>query len=546
MTLFGSSDRRATTTIPGARSTPVIDNRRVPSFAFGMTLIMVLALQFTGCATTSLHSGALRQRFVSFEAAAARNPELSEVASTFDRLVTPAPGPHERTRELNLFAEVVELARSDYVESVEVAKLAKSAISGMERAVATDGGDKSAGGAPTASGYQGDDGGAQAAALPATNSARANHLGTAPLIEAALVGMLHDLDAHSDYMSPESYREMQVRTRGEFGGIGIEVTMENGLIKVVSPIDDTPAHAAGLKAGDLVTHIDARPVLGLTLPEAVEAMRGPVGSKVTVTIRRVSVEKPFDIVVTRDIVRIRSVRWHLEGDIGYLRVTTFNERTSEGVHHAVAKMRETLGDALAGLIIDLRNNPGGLLDQALSVSDAFLDDGEIVSTRGRQQGEIRRFTADSEDILGDLPIAVLINSGSASAAEIVAGALQDQGRALVIGARSFGKGSVQTIMPVSGGGAVRLTTARYYTPAGRSIQLTGIQPDIIAPIEEGEQASREADLDNVLPAEGELGEVAAARLEERCPGAVGLEDVVLACAKQIVSENHAVTAQKSH
>src|SRR5437762_6016837 len=299
------------------------------------------------------------------------------------------------------------------------------------------------------------------------------------LVEGAINGMLTSLDPHSNYLNTKNFNDMKVQTRGEFGGLGIEVSMENGLVKVVSPIDDTPAARAGLKPGDLITHLDGDPVQGMTLPEAVEKMRGPVSSEIKLTIRREG-RDPFDVKLTRATIKIQSVRSHLEGDnIGYIRVTTFNEQTDTGLNNAMKNLKQQAGNKLVGVVLDLRNNPGGLLDQAVSVSDAFLEKGEIVSTRGRRGEDAQRYNARAGDVAGGLPMVVLINGGSASASEIVAGALQDHHRAILLGTRSFGKGSVQTIIPLPGHGAMRLTTARYYTPSGRSIQAKGIDPDIV-------------------------------------------------------------------
>ncbi|GGB46476.1 peptidase S41 [Roseibium aquae] len=301
----------------------------------------------------------------------------------------------------------------------------------------------------------------------------------AELIESAINGMLTSLDPHSSYMSPKSFRDMQVQTRGEFGGLGIEVTMEEGLVKVVSPIDDTPAARAGVLSGDLITYIDGEQVQGLTLNEAVERMRGPVDTEIVVTIRREGVDRPFDITITRDVIRIRSVRWREEQDVGYIRVTQFNEQTFDGLKQGIEETTANIGeDNIRGYVIDLRNNPGGLLDQAIAVSDAFLQRGEIVSTRGRNADETQRYNARGGDLADGKPVIVLVNGGSASASEIVAGALQDHRRATILGTRSFGKGSVQTIIPLGANGAIRLTTARYYTPSGTSIQAKGITPDI--------------------------------------------------------------------
>jgi carboxyl-terminal processing protease len=323
-------------------------------------------------------------------------------------------------RQLNLFAEVFERVRSDYVEETK------------------------------------DD----------------------QLVEAAINGMLTSLDPHSSYLNAKNYQDMQVQTRGEFGGLGIEVTQENGLVKVVSPIDDTPAARAGLKPNDLITHIDGESIAGLSLPEAVEKMRGPVNSQIKLTIRREGRE-PFDVNLTRAVVKIQSVKSHLEGDnVGYIRITSFNEQTDSGLQNAVKSLKQEAGKKLIGFVLDLRNNPGGLLDQAIAVSDAFIERGEIVSTRGRRSEDAQRWNAKGGDVASGLPIVVLINGGSASASEIVAGALQDHHRAILLGTKSFGKGSVQTIIPLPGHGAMRLTTARYYTPSGRSIQAKGIEPDI--------------------------------------------------------------------
>ena len=302
----------------------------------------------------------------------------------------------------------------------------------------------------------------------------------ADLVEAAINGMLTSLDPHSSYMDPRSFRDMQVQTRGEFGGLGIEVTMEDGLVKVVAPIDDTPAFDAGVMANDLITHIDGEQVQGMTLSQAVEMMRGPVDSDVTLRIQRGNAADTIEVTITRDIIRVRPVRARVEDDIGYLRVTSFNEQTFANLRSAVEELTDEIGeDRLQGFVIDMRNNPGGLLDQAIMISDAFLDRGEIVSTRGRDPEETQRFSAKSGDLTDGLPLVVLINGGSASASEIVAGALQDHERATLIGSRSFGKGSVQTIIPLGGNGALRLTTAKYYTPSGRSIQARGIDPDIV-------------------------------------------------------------------
>ncbi len=321
------------------------------------------------------------------------------------------------------------------------------------------------------------------------------------LIESAIGGMLTSLDPHSSYLSADSFQDMQIQTRGSFGGLGIEVTMENGLVRVVTPMDDTPAYRAGLEAGDLISHLDGEPVMGMTLNDAVDRMRGAVGEDITVTILRSDIDA-FDVTITRDIIRVQSVRSRTEGNVGYIRVASFTEQTESGVKNAIEQIATELGGDLVGFVLDLRNNPGGLLDQAVAVSDVFLEQGEIVSTRGRNEDLAQRYNAHPGDLVEGLPVVVLINGGSASASEIVAGALQDHGRAVLLGTQSIGKGSVQTIIPLTGQGAMRLTTARYYTPSGRSIQALGIEPDIEvaqARIEELDVGGRrEADLRGAL------------------------------------------------
>ncbi|MCB9989074.1 MAG: S41 family peptidase [Rhodospirillales bacterium] len=323
------------------------------------------------------------------------------------------------------------------------------------------------------------------------------------LVETAISGMLSSLDPHSSYLDEDDFTEMQVQTRGEFGGLGIEVTMENGLVKVVSPIDDTPAFRAGVQAGDYITNLDGETVMGLSLSEAVDKMRGKVGTAIDLTVRRKDVPDPIEITIVRDVIKIRAVRSEIiDNNIGYIRITTFNQNTMSGVEEAVKNFKKEMGDGIVGYIIDLRNNPGGLLDQAIAVADAFLDRGEIVSTRGRHEEDTKRDNATPGDIIDGLPIVVLINGGSASASEIVAGALQDHRRAILMGTRSFGKGSVQTVIPLPGHGAMRLTTARYYTPSGRSIQAKGIEPDITVELAKIEtiktRGMHEADLRGAL------------------------------------------------
>ncbi len=325
----------------------------------------------------------------------------------------------------------------------------------------------------------------------------------AELIESAIAGMLTSLDPHSSYMNSKSYKEMKVNTRGEFGGLGIQVSMDKGFVKVISPIDDTPAYRAGIEAGDYITHLDGVSVLGLSLQDAVEKMRGKVGADIKLTVRRKDTPEPLIIIITRAIIKITSVRSRLEDKIGYIRITSFTEQSEAGLKEAVNNFEKKLGDDLIGIVLDLRNNPGGLLDQAVAISAAFLERGEIVSTRSRNTEDTNRFNSRPGDLAKGKPIVVLINGGSASASEIVAGALQDHKRAVILGTQSFGKGSVQTIMPLPGHGAMRLTTARYYTPSGRSIQGKGITPDIVVKQSKVETISkvvgrREADLKGAL------------------------------------------------
>jgi carboxyl-terminal processing protease len=320
------------------------------------------------------------------------------------------------------------------------------------------------------------------------------------LVNAAIDGMVTGLDPHSSYMDPKNYADMQIQTKGEFGGVGIEVTMEDGLIKVISPIDDTPAAKAGLKTGDFIASIDGTAIQGLDLNAAIDKMRGPAGSKVTLTILRQGLKKPFDVTLARAVIRVDSAKWHRDGDVAYLRLTGFNEQTASGMEKGIREMKKQIGPGIKGYVLDLRNNPGGLLDQAIQVSDDFLTQGEIVSTRGRHADDTQRYDAKPGDLTDGKRVIILINGGTASASEIVAGALQDHKRATVIGMTSFGKGSVQTIIPLGEtGGALRLTTARYYTPSGHSIQAQGIIPDVAVAQGDEEQTPKiarptEADL----------------------------------------------------
>jgi carboxyl-terminal processing protease len=327
------------------------------------------------------------------------------------------------------------------------------------------------------------------------------------LVENSINGMLTGLDPHSSYMNSKAFRDMQVQTKGEFGGLGIEVTQDNGFIKVISPIDDTPASKAGVKAGDIITALDGKTVQGLSLQDAVDKMRGAPNSKITLTIKREGVDKPVEVSMLREVIHIQVVKQRMEpNNIGYVRLTQFTEQADASLKQAVKTLKQQAGGKLRAVILDLRNNPGGLLDQAVSISGDFINQGEIVSTRARHTEDAQRWDAKGSDIIDGVPLVVLINGGSASSSEIVAGALQDHQRAVLLGARSFGKGSVQTVIPLPGNGAMRLTTARYYTPSGRSIQGQGIMPDVLVAESREEQPrfgpEREADLNHVLKNEG--------------------------------------------
>jgi len=379
------------------------------------------------------------------------------------------------------------------------------------------------------------------------------------LIEAAINGMLTSLDPHSSYLSPDDAADMRTQTRGEFGGLGIEVTQEEGYVKVVSPIDDTPADAAGIEAGDFITHVDGESVLGLTLNEAVDRMRGPVGSEIIITVVREGETEPFDVSIIRDTIQLTAARARSEGETVVLRVTTFNDNTYDNMADGLAEQIEAVGgiDNINGVVLDLRNNPGGLLTQAIRVSDAFLEKGEIVSTRGRDPNDGERFNAKAGDLIDGKPIVVLINGGSASASEIVAGALQDHRRAIVVGTKSFGKGSVQTVMPLRGSGAMRLTTARYYTPSGRSIQNLGVSPDIIVkqprrsvePEDEDDRPTRsEADLRGSLSndslSEDEIRQIEEDRAKAEESAKLRDEDYQLAYAIDILKGLSAIEMAK--
>jgi carboxyl-terminal processing protease len=401
-----------------------------------------------------------------------------------------------RVTQLRHFSDAYHRVRAEYVHQIDDTTLINAAIEGVEKVEGTPG------------------------AIP-----------SAKVIEAALDSMITSLDPHSSYMNPQEYRDSQVTTSGEFGGLGIEIKMTDGLIEIISPMVDTPAYRAGLKPGDLITHVERDSIKLMSLGDAVHRLRGKPGSDVKITILREGVGS-FPVTVTRAIIRVKPVKWRVEGNIGVVQVTHFNLRSTGALEDAVDNIRAQLGSNLKGLVLDLRNNPGGLLNQSVAIADAFLNHGKIVSVRDRA-GEVRGFDAHLGDITGGLPIVVLINRGSASASEIVAGALQDHRRATVMGVRSFGKGSVQTIAPLDWDGALRLTTALYYLPSGRTIQGSGVDPDMTVIGNKGSEGKREADLPNALKTSGQAGEVIAHRQlqVDRCPVA-GAEkkDKLLGCA----------------
>jgi carboxyl-terminal processing protease len=367
------------------------------------------------------------------------------------------------------------------------------------------------------------------------------------LVNAAIEGMVSSLDPHSGYMDAKQYADLKIQTKGEFAGVGLEVTMEDGLVKVISPIDDTPAAKAGIKPGDYIAAINSTPVQGLSLGDAVDLMRGAPGTKVKLTVLRKGEKKPFEMSLTRAVVRVATVKFHREGDIGYIRLTSFNEEAAPGIERAVKSLQQQIGSGLKGYVLDLRNNPGGLLDQAVDVSDDFLQTGTVVSTKGRHASDNATYTAHGGDITAGKPVVVLVNGGTASAAEIVAGALQDDKRAKIIGMQSFGKGSVQTIIPLSqGGGALRLTTARYYTPSGHSIQATGITPDIV--VAQGDEsavklaARSEANLPGHLAGEGPAKK--ATQVIKPAPGKK-YDDFQLSYALDVLNGRNTVAYVKS-
>lgn len=448
-----------------------------------------------GCAG-SLESG---QRYA--QAGTSDAHRWSEGASgdelgRFNAVFTTYASDPGNTRQLKHFRDAFKRIRAAYVDELPEQRLIDSAIEGVR------------------------------AKNPAPGS-----MSAASLVEAALDAMTASLDPHSAYLNPEELRESEMVTSGEFGGLGIQVTQEEGRIKVISPIEGTPADRAGLKPGDIITAIDGKPLEGMSLRDAVNAMRGEPGSRIKLGIEREK-DPPFDVMITRAVITIEPLRWRLEGNIGYLRIVSFNEKVADGVETAIAEMKRNTNGKLQGLVIDLRNNPGGLLDQSLAVSDEFLESGTIVSIRGRELGSDRTFRAERGDLVEGLPIVVLINAGSASASEIVAGALQDHQRATVIGTRSFGKGSVQTVMRLPVEGALKLTTALYYTPSGEAIQARGVVPDVtLTGADDGSDPAHEIDLPGALPAQGEAKHNSQGAVDvNACPAIGQTADRELGCA----------------
>ena len=424
------------------------------------------------------------------------SPEGNRELNRFSDTVSQYASDPNNTRQLKQFRDAYKRIRTSYVEDVPDTKLIDTAIEGIK------------------------------AQNPAPHSKKSSEL-----VEVALDAVTASLDPHSAYLNPEELRESELVTSGEFGGLGLQVTQEDGKIKIIAPIEGTPADRAGLKSGDVITDLDGKPVAGLSLRNAVNAMRGRPGTQVRLTIARDGAPA-FDVTLTRAVITIEPVRWHMENDVAYLRVVSFNERTAEGVESALREIRNRQGGDLRGIVLDLRNNPGGLLDQSLAVVDDFLDDGVIVTIRGREQGSDRTFWAANGDLAREVPLVVLVNAGSASASEIVAAALQDHGRATIMGARTFGKGSVQTVMRLPIEGALKLTTALYYGPAGEAIQAQGVVPDIqLTGQDVSDDESHEADLPHALPPQGGLRQSARATVEiSHCPPIGDNKDRELGCA----------------
>jgi carboxyl-terminal processing protease len=469
---------------------------RVAIWLAGLVLVLALSPAITACSSGQSAIGRVISVLTNDETPLP--PETQKQLARFETVYKAYSAQPDDIDRLKYFEFAFRRVRVSYVHEVSDATLIDAAIKGVR----------------------------ETKAQPGTLEAK-------KLVESALETMVASLDPHSSYLNADEFRESFVQTSGEFGGLGIEITMEDGLVKIIAPIEDTPAERAGLKSGDLIIGVDGQQIQGKTLVQAVKSMRGRPGTDITLTIRRAGSDD-FPVTLTRAIIKIRAVRWRIEDNIGYIRVTRFTEKVESGVENAIAGIRAALGGPPAGIVLDLRNNPGGLLDQSLALVDAFLDAGEIVSIRGRNPGQDRAYEAEPGDFAKGVPMVVLINGGSASASEIVASALQHNGRATVMGGRSFGKGSVQTILPMPVEGGLRLTTALYYAPDGHTIQARGVEPDIVlTPSKEPDNARREADLPGALPAEAKDAARGNARptvAEDACPPSSDKKDKALGCA----------------
>ena len=472
--------------------------RSGPSLLKILLLICVVeACGINSCSMVNLENDIGDNEHANFEKLLNNHPELDSVANIVYDSVSSHSDDNLYSQQLALFAEVFVLAQKKYINMLSPERLIAGALSGVKKIQA--------------------------------NRMHGESKSPEIVMLTIIEHMISNLDAHSAYLPPDVYEQAKARRRGRFGGVGVQVKVENGLIRCIAAIEGTPAQRAGIEAGDRISHIDGEPVSGMNLRQAVERMRGPPGSTVLIRVLRGRDSQSFSFRIVREVIHVESVRARLEGDIGYVQIHTFSEQTYRSMYDAINEFSSRQGHFLKGLVIDLRDNPGGLLDQALKVSDAFLAEGEIVSTIGRDNNQVRRFRANPQDIAFGIPIAILINGGSASASEIVSGALKDHGRAIVLGERSFGKGSVQTVMPLGNGqGALRLTTALYFTPSGKSIQVHGIEPDIVS--ENERSVSRENNLDNYLSAQGPLPRSSGELLQHACPHAASVDDPILTCA----------------
>ncbi len=478
----------------------------------GIAMGLALSPSLSGCSAESLKISQVFESVSGYALSGDAARELDRFGAVYRNNVSD-PG---NTKQLRHFRNAFQRVRADYVRKVSDAKLIDAAIKGARKAIEED--------------------------------KQGKLLKPAVLVEASLDSMMGSLDPHTVYYNADEYNDMQVSTRGEFGGLGINVSMEDGLVKVIAPIEDTPAFRAGIKSGDLITHLDGKPIKGRTLAWAVKRMRGLPGQPIRLTIRRDKVD-PFDVTIIRDVITVRSVRWRTVGSIGYIRVSRFSEKTEGGFNEAVRAIKKKLGTKLKGVVLDLRDNGGGLLNQSVILADAFLDKGRIVSVKGRNKEDVRVYTAGYGDAAEGLPMVVLINGGSASASEIVASALKENGRAVVMGRRSFGKGSVQTIIPLPIEGALKLTTQLYYGPNDKTIQAFGIEPDIRLTLPEDKDKDgkkikrrREIDMPGFLPGEAKHARFRQTVIKERdCPAVEvtvidrKVEDYGLGCATEFLN-----------